>query len=493
MIRVSVVIPVFNRWALTRACLDAIAAAPLDSHAEIIVVDDGSSDETPAMLAARAAAGPVRVVRHATNTGFATACNDGAAAAHGEYVVFLNNDTLPQPGWLTALVAEADAHPEAAAVGAKLLFPDGSVQHAGVVIGEDRNPHHVYAGFPGGHPAVNRPRPFQVVTAACLLVRRSVFTKLGGFDPAFRNGHEDVDLCLRLGDAGWTVRYCPASVVVHLESATRERRSPEAAANGRLYRERWAARVEPDDVRTYLSDGLLRVAYGDTHPVRLSVSPLLATVHDGVREHATERLLRVRAAQVAELLSEVVRVTVSDGAEVASGPARSGAAAAGRRPGLAPAEADADDELVAALGAVQALVAARRGTPPGGLSGVAYRRLVGRVRTLVGAATPAGATVAVVSRGDDDLLDLPGRTGWHFPADDAGLWAGHHPADSTEAIAALDAARRRGATHFAVPAPSRWWLDHYAAFGDHLRDHHLPLSGADDCAVFCLAVTGDRP
>jgi hypothetical protein len=101
--------------------------------------------------------------------------------------------------------------------------------------------------------------------------------------------------------------------------------------------------------------------------------------------------------------------------------------------------------------------------------------------------------VAVVSRGDDDLLDLPGRTGWHFPADDAGLWAGHHPADSTEAIAALDAARHRGATHFAVPAPSRWWLDHYAAFGGHLRDHHRQLSGADDCAVFSLAATGDRP
>jgi len=480
MIRVSVVIPVLNRWALTRACLDAIDGAPLGGDVEIIVVDDGSTDETAAMLAARVAAGdPLRVVRHATNSGFATACNDGAAAAGGEYVVFLNNDTVPQPGWLAALVAEADTHPEAAAVGARLLFPDGTVQHAGVVIGEDRNPHHVYAGFPGDHPAVNRPRAFQVVTAACLLVRRSLFTELGGFDPAFRNGHEDVDLCLRLGEAGWIVRYCPASVVVHLESATRERRSAEAAANGRLYRERWAARVEPDDVRTYLDDGLLRVAYGDTHPVRLSVAPLLATVHDGVREHATERLLRVRAAQVAELLSEVVRLTSGGGGETSP---------------FVPADADADDELVEALGTVQRLVATRRGTPPtGGLTGVDYRRLVGRVRTVVGNATPAGATVAVVSRGDDDLLDLPGRTGWHFPADNAGLWAGHHPADSTEAIAALAAARRRGATHFAVPAPSRWWLDHYAAFGGHLREHHHQLSGAEECAVFSLAPTGDRP
>jgi GT2 family glycosyltransferase len=479
MIRASVVIPVFNRSALTRACLDALSGAPLGVEAEIVVVDDGSIDDTPALLAGRLAAGaPLRVVRHARNGGFATACNDGAAAAGGEYVVFLNNDTLPRPGWLAALVAEADAHPEAAAVGAKLLFPDGTVQHAGVVVGEDRNPHHVYAGFPGDHPAVNRARPFQVVTAACLLVRRAIFTAAGGFDPAFRNGHEDVDLCLRLGEAGWAVRYCPASVVVHLESATRARRSPEAAANGRLYRERWEARVEPDDVRTYLDDGLLRVAYADTHPVRLSVSPLLATVHDGVRERTTERLLRARAAQVAELLGEVVRLTADGG---------------GAKAALPPAGAEDDDELVEALAAVARLVAARRGSPaPAGLTGAAYRRLVGRVRAVVGSVTPAGSTVAVVSRGDDDLLDLPGRTGWHFPADDVGVWAGHHPADSAEAITALDAVRRRGATHLAVPGHSRWWLDHYSAFAGHLRRHHRELAAADDCAVFSLA-PGARP
>jgi GT2 family glycosyltransferase len=477
MIRATVVIPVFNRCALTRACLDALAGAALGVEAEIVVVDDCSTDETPAMLAARVAAGePLRIVTQARNGGFAKACNAGAAAAAGEYVVFLNNDTLPRPGWLAALVADADAHPEAAAVGARLLFPDGTVQHAGVVIGEDRNPHHVYAGFPGNHPAVNRPRTFQVVTAACLLVRRPVFTELGGFDAAFRNGHEDVDLCLRLGEAGWTVRYCPESVVVHLESATRQRRSPEAAANGRLYRERWAARVEPDDVRIYLADRLLRVAYADTHPVRLSVAPLLATVHDGAREVATERLLRARAEQVAELLGEVVRLTTAEPCAIA------------------PSDADGDDELIEALATVQRLVAERRGTPEAaGLTGVAYRRLVTRVRTVVSDATPVGATVAVVSRGDDDLLDLPGRTGRHFPADEAGLWAGHHPADSAEAIAALDTARRRGATHFAVPAPSRWWLDHYAGFGGHLRAQHRQVAAADDCTVFSLATFGDRP
>ena len=461
----SVVIPVHNRAALTAACLDALLAEPFGVDAEIIVVDDASTDDTLDVLAAR----PVRVVTHAGNTGFAVACNDGAAAASGRYVVFLNNDTLPRPGWLASLVAEADAHPEAAAVGARLLYPDGTVQHAGLVIGEDRNAHHVYAGFPGDHPAVVRSRAFQAVTGACLLVRRAVFEAVGGFDPAFRNGHEDVDLCLRLGEGGHGVRYCAGSVVVHLESVTRGRATPEAAANGRLYRERWAGKVEPDDLRVYADDGMLRLSYRDTHPVRLHVDPALASVHDGVRERETERLLQWRAAQVAELLGTVVALTTA----VA--------------PAVAPAGVDADDELALALDHVRRLLdqrAGRTAAPPS--SGAAYRRLVTRIRADVTAAVPAGATVAVVSRGDDDLVELPGRTGWHFPADASGTWAGHHPADDAAAVALLDDTVRRGATHLVVPAPSAWWLDHYAGFTDRLRTAHRTERATTDCTVFGL-------
>ena len=470
----SIVIPVHNRARLTAACLDALAAEPLGVDAETIVVDDASTDDTAAMLAGR----PVRVVTHAANTGFGLACNDGAAAASGRYIVFLNNDTVPQPGWLAALVAEADAHPGVAAVGARLLYPDGTVQHAGLVIGEDRNPHHVYAGFPGGHPAVVRSRPFQAVTGACLLVRREVFAAAGGFDPAFRNGHEDVDLCRRLGEAGHGVRYCAQSVVIHLESATRGRGSAEAAANGRLYRDRWAAKVQPDDLRTYAEDGLLRVSYRDTHPVRLHADPLLASVHDGEREQAAERLLQWRAAQVAELLGTVVALTT------------------GRAPAEpTAADADADDELALALDHVRRLLDQRAGragtTPP---SGAAYRGLVSRIRADVMAAVPAGATVAVVSRGDDDLLELPGRIGWHFPGDASNTWAGYHPADDTAAVALLDDTTRRGATHLVVPAPSAWWLDHYAAFGDRLRTAHRTERATADCTVFALdRQQGGRP
>jgi hypothetical protein len=102
--------------------------------------------------------------------------------------------------------------------------------------------------------------------------------------------------------------------------------------------------------------------------------------------------------------------------------------------------------------------------------------------------------VAVVSRGDDDLTDIEARTGWHLPQDDDGRWAGHHPADSDDAIAAVTAAFRRGATHLVVPAPSGWWLDHYGGLAEYLAAHHVGLYRDDDCVVFALAaVTEGMP
>ena len=125
----------------------------------MVVVDDASTDTTPQLLAAYGRR--IHTVRHETNKGFAAACNAGAAVASGEYLVFLNNDVLPEVGWLDALVRYAEKYPGAAAVGSKLLFPDGTVQHAGVVICQDLHPRHIYAGFPANHPAVNKSRRFR--------------------------------------------------------------------------------------------------------------------------------------------------------------------------------------------------------------------------------------------------------------------------------------------------------------------------------------------
>lgn len=297
----SVVIPVHNRAALTRQCLDALRS--VSPAAEIVVVDDASSDSTPEMLAEHA--DQVRVVRHERNTGFATACNDGVAAATGEWIVLLNNDTIPQPGWLDALLGYASARERIGLVGAKLLFPNDTIQHAGVVFGRHLTPHHVYLGFRADHPAVNTSREFQVVTGACALIRRALFEELGGLDTAFINGYEDVDLCLRLRRLGYEVHYCHESVVYHLESATRGFESN--LQNHELFLERWSGFAYQDDVRYYAEDGLLDITYPEQYPALLWVSPYLAVL-DRERANASERLLAKRSREVFEALKENTRL-----------------------------------------------------------------------------------------------------------------------------------------------------------------------------------------
>jgi GT2 family glycosyltransferase len=306
----AVVIPSFNGAHLLSTCLESLFAhPPVNCDWRVIVVDDASSDGTVDRFSGDGER--VEVVARERNGGFAETCNDGAAAADDvDFLVFLNNDTIALAGWLDALVEEAAAYPEAAAVGSRLLYPDGTIQHAGVAIGQDRRPYNLYAGFPGEHPAVVRPKRVIAATGACLLVRRGVFDALGGFDRAFHNGFEDIDFCLKAGEAGHPTRYCPTSVLYHLESVTRWAEGPvrHVTPNDVLYDQRWAGRVVPDDFDHYLEDGLITVRYGPVYPVRISVSPLLATVEraDGPNERL-EQLLTERSAQVAELQGKRTR------------------------------------------------------------------------------------------------------------------------------------------------------------------------------------------
>jgi GT2 family glycosyltransferase len=300
----SLVIPIHNRASLTQQCLDTLLAAPpVSADVEIVVVDDASTDASSELLAAYGEG--IRVVRHARNTGFGVACNDGAAAASGDWLVFLNNDTIPQLGWLDALLAYARPRERLAFVGSKLLFPDDTIQHAGVVFSQRFHPFHIYSGFPASHPAVNKSRQFQAVTAACALIRRDIFQEAGSFDPEFVNGYEDVDLCLRLRRLGYENHYCHESVLHHLESATRGEAIDDR--NLRLFLARWGSYAEPDDFRYYLEDGLIEMSYWEHFPALMSVSPELAVLHRG-RRNATERLLAQRARQVFEARKENARL-----------------------------------------------------------------------------------------------------------------------------------------------------------------------------------------
>jgi GT2 family glycosyltransferase len=310
----AIIIPTYRGASLTRACVTTICEnPPRDCEWKITVVDDGSGDRGLDSLADEY--GRVHLIRLPQNGGFAAACNTGAAEATDcKYLVFLNNDTLPVPGWLDALVREATLHPTAAAVGARLLFPNGTVQHAGVAIGQDGWPRHLYTLFPGEHPAVTRPKQVAVVTAACILVEQAEFAAIGGFDEAFLNGYEDVDLCLRLGARGREIRYAPASVVYHLESVTRWPDGPESVGeNERLYDQRWRSQVKPDEFQHFLADGVITVDYGSHYPLELSISPYLATVRrDGDPLVGLERLLGTRSRELQELMAAHTRIEHRD-------------------------------------------------------------------------------------------------------------------------------------------------------------------------------------
>jgi O-antigen biosynthesis protein len=225
--RVSVVIPSRDRLDLiTRVCrgvLHETAYAPI----ELIIVDNGSID--PAVRAhydrlredAR-----VRILDDPRPFNFAAMVNAGVAAASGAVVALLNNDVaVLQPGWLDAMVRQA-CRPEVGAVGAKLLYADGTLQHAGVVVGLGGRAGHILRRRPGDAPGhlgqLRVAHEVSAVTAACLVVTRDKYRAVGGFDAeAFPVDFNDVDFCLRLGAAGWKTVWTPAATLAHLESVSR--------------------------------------------------------------------------------------------------------------------------------------------------------------------------------------------------------------------------------------------------------------------------------
>jgi GT2 family glycosyltransferase len=323
----AVVIPTFNGAHLLSTCLGSLFEFPPERcELSVVVVDDASNDGTVERF--QDYDERLTVVGRGSNGGFAVACNDGAAAAgDADHLVFLNNDTIPLPGWLDALVDTMAENPRSGAAGSKLLYPDGTVQHAGIAIGQDLWPHHLYAGFPGEHDAVNRAKVVVAATAACLIVRRDLFDRLDGFDTAFRNGYEDVDFCLRLGELGHSIQYCPRSVLYHLESVTRwadyDARHDEH--NSRLYAERWHENAKPDDFQHYLDDGLIAAEYGPVFPIRLSVSPLLATVQRETEAgDRLEHLLAVRTDQLLDLQARRTRAALDHDRDEAALPRPSG-------------------------------------------------------------------------------------------------------------------------------------------------------------------------
>ncbi len=167
---VSIIIPVRDMLHYTRQCIESLFSNTPADLFELIVVDNGSSLSTQVYLTEQAHR--IRCIANSANLGFARACNQGAASAETDYLVFLNNDTMPHRGWLDELIKAATSGPDIALTGGKLLFPNGAVQHCGIAFGPTKYPFQIYRGCPANLPCVNKVRTYRAVTAACMLVPR---------------------------------------------------------------------------------------------------------------------------------------------------------------------------------------------------------------------------------------------------------------------------------------------------------------------------------
>ena len=215
---VSIIVCFFDAIAITSRCVDRIHQNTTGQNYELILVDDGSTDTGASGLGTRSG---LRFVRSEENLGFTGAANLGARQARGEYLVFLNNDTEVEPGWLEALLDAARSGPEVGAVGAMLIGPDRLLQEAGGLIWSDATGLNYGRGRSPDEPEFLYRREVDYCSGACLLVGRDLFESVGGFDECFAPGfYEDTDLCFTLRSKGRVVIYEPGARVVHLEGVT---------------------------------------------------------------------------------------------------------------------------------------------------------------------------------------------------------------------------------------------------------------------------------
>lgn len=294
--RVAAVIPVWNLWNFTEACLRSLAEHSHGEDLEVVVVDNHSTDATVTELEplGRALFGDAfTAVRMPENVGFAKGCNAGARAAGADLLFFLNNDTTLTPGWLPPLRTAINA-PGMGAVGPLLLYPDGTVQHCGIYFTPFLNVGHLYEHLPGSFSGAHRVHPLQAITGAALMVRRGDFEACGCFHEAYCNGFEDMDLCFALRARGLKLRVESRSVIHHHTSSTPGRFAHDAENSALLVR-RFGASLRPDEHILAALDGY-RLCIGPTLDTWIAVSDaqqqqLQATLRSGTKDDAAYQAL----------------------------------------------------------------------------------------------------------------------------------------------------------------------------------------------------------
>lgn len=260
--KVSIVIPSKDHPELIGPCLASIYALTTYPNFEVIVVDTGTTDSSAKQILV---SHPVRLVKFSRPFNFSEACNVGARAATGDIIVFLNNDTtVVSPEWLHHFVFHLSVS-DVGAVGPLLLFPDGTIQHAGTVLGPRGTADHVMRGSSpesdGYAGSLSSPREVSALTGACLAIRRDTFDSVDGWNEFYMTHYQDVDLCLQLRNRGLRCIFTPDVRLVHHESPSRGSRYD--LLDRMLLIDSWQDVIEKGDPAYPRAFSLERLDYSD--------------------------------------------------------------------------------------------------------------------------------------------------------------------------------------------------------------------------------------
>jgi GT2 family glycosyltransferase len=258
---VDIVIPVYSQYKVLESCVRRLAGACQKYNWRGIIVDDASPDyETAGKEFYRTLPDNFHVIHHKENKGFAATVNDGIIYGKAPFIVSISSDVFMHDHSLDILIGQLEANPDIAVTSPKLLFPPnlsdaarpaGKIQHAGLVFDIAGRPQHIFMGWDDLHPFANRVKDYNAVTGACMVIKREVLNKVGLFDLQYNRGYfEDVDLCLRIRQAGFKIRYLPQAVGYHLVGASMAltNGNPNFERNWQYFKLKFGSNVVFDEV-----------------------------------------------------------------------------------------------------------------------------------------------------------------------------------------------------------------------------------------------------
>jgi len=290
---VSIVIPVYNKWIYTAACLRSLLETAGRYSFEVIVVDDQSSDETAGHLA------KIKGLKHLVNEknlGFVGSCNRGAQEAKGEYLVLLNNDTQVTEGWLDELIDTFGREPQAGLVGARLVYPDGSLQESGGIIFSDGSGWNYGRGDEAEHPRYHFMREVDYCSGACIALKTSFFHEIGALDERYAPAYyEDTDLAFKVRESGLKVLIQPSSVVVHHEGITSGTDTSSGTKryqviNQETFVDRWKTELQTQPEKISNPDNRAAVLHASQHRINGRILVIDATTPEPDRDSGSIRL-----------------------------------------------------------------------------------------------------------------------------------------------------------------------------------------------------------